>query len=746
MNDLDFRFLLAKKPLDYQNIKSQEMLTGHTKNVVSSAEAIFGILKEKITLNFKLSQDEQNQLYNAYLAASWLHDLGKANDHFQRMLREPSFKQGIRHEKLSYIMLYELDNWLDSLWSKYPTWFKAACFFSISGHHLKFPDPIEKKRIGTKVKVLWQHSDLSDVLKLGSNLFSLGEPPPIKTKEYSLTRRGEIVKLTRKIQRELYIDFSDREKLFIAIVKSLLLTSDLAGSALPRRDISPKTWISRKLNKVLREEHLEKIVKTKLSGKKLRDFQIEVKNAINKTILVEAGCGTGKTAAAYLWAAQNAKGKRLFFCYPTTGTASEGFSGYMHDPDFDSVLIHSRAKIDYKLLNNMPNPNHEENELRKAKLEALEVWPIQAVVCTAHTVLGMLENVRRGLYAFPCLVQSVFVFDEVHAFSNKLFSYLLRFLKEFKNVPVLLMTASLPPGRKKAIEDLSNYRGAVTVIKGPKVREEALRYKIIKTDEISAWEESKKILASGGKVLWINNTVNRLYFRLEKAITDNVPVQPYHSRYRYKDRLKRQRALIDGFKAEKPAMLGLTTQVAEMSLDISADLLVSEWAPIPALIQRLGRLNRYEMKPKNTKKALFIKPENFAPYFFGNKEEQEKAFEEVEKWINKLSAKDAVSQRDVINAFLENYRAEESIKPAPRCEWIDGLWETQKNKRSIEEASYCIDLIMEEDSQEPFPAENAIPMPFPRNDDWKKWKNIGRYLIAPKGRIKYDEFKGAQYE
>ena len=37
---------------------------------------------------------------------------------------------------------------------------------------------------------------------------------------------------------------------------------------------------------------------------------------------------------------------------------------------------------------------------------------------------------------------------------------------------------------------------------------------------------------------------------------------------------------------------GVCSQVAEMSLDLSADLLVTDLAPAPALIQRLGRLNR----------------------------------------------------------------------------------------------------------------------------------------------------------
>jgi hypothetical protein len=62
--------------------------------------------------------------------------------------------------------------------------------------------------------------------------------------------------------------------------------------------------------------------------------------------------------------------------YPTTTTSSEGFAGYMHDPDFGAILMHSRAKTDYRLLQNMPHHSHEENELRQAVLEALESWPI----------------------------------------------------------------------------------------------------------------------------------------------------------------------------------------------------------------------------------------------------------------------------------------------------------------------------------------------------------------------------------
>src|SRR5262249_42502013 len=78
----------------------------------------------------------------------------------------------------------------------------------------------------------------------------------------------------------------------------------------------------------------------------------------------------------------------------------------------------------------------------------------------------------------------------------------------------------------------------------------------------------------------------------------------YRDRAGDKSRRGRQREVMDEFEYDteaplrgqrkKPApSLVVATQVCEMSLDISADLLVTAECPLPALVQRLGRLNRY---------------------------------------------------------------------------------------------------------------------------------------------------------
>src|SRR6185503_19631742 len=87
----------------------------------------------------------------------------------------------------------------------------------------------------------------------------------------------------------------------------------------------------------------------------------------------------------------------------------------------------------------------------------------------------------------------------------------------------------------------------------------------------------------------------------------------YHSRFRYEDRVARHRDVIAAFRRSGPA-LAVCSQVAEMSLDLSATLLVTDLAPVPALIQRLGRLNRRAREGDPTRPFVVIEPDDSLPY------------------------------------------------------------------------------------------------------------------------------------
>lgn len=728
--------LLAKRPTSIEAVMRYETLIGHTESVMESADYLTGLLAEPLS-EISMSTHEEIECWRkAVIISAWLHDSGKANDHFQRMIFNPSFIQGVRHETISLFIADELE--LTALWYTLPIWAKFGALFSICGHHLKFPDPITE-RPGTHVTILFDHPDFQAWLEIGKEKFGCDAHLPIGNQKLSLLGNGQLRQRLKDIRRRLDHDFTQKEKVLIASIKTTLLSADLAGSALPRALHDPIQWLEQRLSKVLKYEQLSKIVESKLHGRRPKEFQFEVQDSNEDTVVLEAGCGSGKTAAAYLWAARKAEGKRLFFCYPTTGTASEGFAGYLQDPDFDALLIHSRAHVDYKLLENMPDINHEESFLSSARLEALETWPIPAVVCTAHTVLGILENVRRGLFAWPSIARSVYVFDEIHSYSDRLFSYLLRFLKTFPNACVLLMTATLPPSRKRALQELCGRERRVKFIKGPEIREKSKRYALERTKIDKAWDFVNRGIAEGKKILWVCNTVRRAQEFFDEARARGLRPKLFHSRFKYKDRLKHQREVIDSFRPKIPAMLAVTTQVAEMSLDISADILITEISPIPSIIQRLGRLNRFSDQPDLVCPAYLINPKSRLPY------DDEQLFG-VEEWLENVCDGSPKCQFDLAQAFIEITESQEcQIGPAPRCEWLDGLWATQKNKRSIEEAGLSISVIMETDSEADVPATCAIPMPFPRGDAWKAWPRRGMFLVAPEHSISYDNIRGASW-
>ena len=72
-----------------------------------------------------------------------------------------------------------------------------------------------------------------------------------------------------------------------------------------------------------------------------------------------------------------------------------------------------------------------------------------------------------------------------------------------------------------------------------------------------------------------------------------------HSRFKRGRRSELEHILQQEFNTATEACIVVSTQVVEVSLDISFDIMITECAPIDALIQRFGRINR-----KRTEKTI----------------------------------------------------------------------------------------------------------------------------------------------
>jgi CRISPR-associated endonuclease/helicase Cas3 len=100
----------------------------------------------------------------------------------------------------------------------------------------------------------------------------------------------------------------------------------------------------------------------------------------------------------------------------------------------------------------------------------------------------------------------------------------------------------------------------------------------------------REYLAKGKSVLVIVNNVKTAQ-KLYKTIGFNKSVKLLHSGFHKRDRSEIEESITHENEKERPQLL-IATQAVEVSLDIDYDIAFIENAPIDALIQRFGRVNR----------------------------------------------------------------------------------------------------------------------------------------------------------
>jgi CRISPR-associated endonuclease/helicase Cas3 len=379
------------------------------------------------------------------------------------------------------------------------------------------------------------------------------------------------------------------------------------------------------------------------------------------------------------------------------------------------------------------------------------------------------------VYSFPAFVAGAFVFDEVHAYDAKLWGGLLRFLKEFPGVPALLMSASIPPHRQQQLRGILGDRAGPLIL-GDTAIEGHKRYRLeAREQEGQCWPDVVAALKNGKKVLWVCNTVgDAIRVAGEAALKTHVKPIIYHSRFRYRDRAGdatrkgRQREVLEEFAYHKddahkgqrvkpgPSLV-IATQVCEMSLDISADLMVTAECPLPALVQRLGRLNRYA--ERDDPWLCLVYPFKGLPYnedpkgidLYGDCIASMAATREA---VGKLSDKPC-SQRDLAERLDQMIDAE---TPEMYSALFDDGWVTEP--MPVRDGDQSITVIRAADIPEIeralgrnrkwWSAGKLAPWTIPMNYlKWLKpyeWRQDDLpYPVAPDDVLSYSEEEGAQW-
>ncbi|SDI43396.1 CRISPR-associated helicase, Cas3 family [Pseudomonas delhiensis] len=361
-------------------------------------------------------------------------------------------------------------------------------------------------------------------------------------------------------------------------------------------------------------------------------------------VVVEAPMGEGKTEFAFLahLRLQAANGHRgLYVALPTQATGNALF-----DRALTFLEQFTTGPLDVQLVHGGAGMNEQVRHLRgidhsSAESLSASAWfsqrkrPLLSAygVGTIDQALFAALNVKHHFVRLWGLANRVVVLDEVHAYdtyTSGLIAALLRWLKAL-GCSVVLMSATLPLGRRAEllrawgvspdqVPELDYPRLLVADEGG--IQGEHFGARPQSSIRLAGLDESLdtladtavELLAGGGCGALIVNTVERaqkLYIGLRQRLGDEVPLLLFHARFPADERAEREREVLAAFgtQGDRPRRaLLVATQVAEQSLDIDFDFMLSDLAPVDLLLQRAGRLHRHdrERPAKHVQACLWV--------------------------------------------------------------------------------------------------------------------------------------------
>lgn len=663
-------------------------LADHLRDTERAAAAVFRLDRrwgQAMCRFFQLAPEDAERFLLGVRIAGLFHDFGKANEDFCAAMTNGPRTQVLRHEHISAAILHlpKVRAWLPNT----PVDLEIVTAAVLS-HHIKASESgehrwMEPRREARSLPLYLEHRDIVATLARVANILGIGPCPPFESATIKCS--GELAAPWRdahaagtqaaiRFQRDLRKNPSRRR--LMAATKTALIIADSVASGLVRQGHELSAWIERVVHSppITAEEIDAAIIEPRLNAirrvrpdAQLRDFQQALALQPQRCLFL-AACGSGKTLAAWAWAREQARTApigRVVFLYPTRGTATEGFRDYVGwAPESESALVHGTSSYELEGISENPPDSLRDKKIvpeeAEARLFALGLWSRRYFSATADQFLSFLEHRYQSLCLVPVLADAALIIDEVHSYDASMFRSLLALLREFRG-PVLCMTATLPASRRAQLEGCgltvfpgSGDRARLTELEAA---ETAPRYRLeVRASIEGIHHYAATAVAKGQRVLWVVNTVARCQ-EIAAALTSitTQPVITYHSRFRLCDRKERHAETISAFQAPIRPTIAVTTQVCEMSLDLDADVLITEVAPVTSLVQRFGRANRHLAHGADFRgQLLAYRPSASLPY-------EDVDLERAGRFLAELKGRD-LSQRDLAEA-LELHAAAE---PTPR--------------------------------------------------------------------------------
>lgn len=375
-----------------------------------------------------------------------------------------------------------------------------------------------------------------------------------------------------------------------------------------------------------------------LNGRDPRPLQQAVARVIDQLgdepglVVIEAPMGEGKTEAGFACSC----GRGLYVAMPTQATSNALFPRAAR---FISHAVEGPTQV--ALAHSAGRPDMADLRLREVGLGTPDSgvtagWWFKggkrtllcphAVGTVDQALVGVL-NTRHSFLRLFGLAGRTVIFDELHAYDTYTSGLIQRLVEWLQGLGcrVVIMSATLPNARRDALllswagagdapVPSASYprvtvanRGAITAQSFPAARHQAVTVEGIALDQVA--EQAVTMSQQGARVLVVVNKVRRAQ-ALFQQVWPHGPSTLFHARFPMDQRLKIEQSVLSHFGPEGTATAGhvlIATQVAEQSLDIDMDLLITDIAPVDLVLQRAGRIHRHERGQRN-RPAGFTEP------------------------------------------------------------------------------------------------------------------------------------------
>lgn len=652
---------------------------GEPESLVAHTWLVLSRFAEFVRLRPTLPEDlGRADLWHLLYWSIFLHDFGKAHPAFQGVLRKDKKAKEIwnahRHEVLSLAFLSWVDAGLDEEQSQ---WLIAA----IVSHHREpreiknlYPDPdadeeddldeLMRQFPEQTLRLLWQWLEVCgsawiEKLKL---IFANIQPLRLISQDQAIIQLHSAGAAFARRCLSCYQRWiatlggekeSDALLTALTILRGSVIQSDHSASAhvgeLPALQIHPKTILQ----------------KRQLDPQKLYPHQCKAAQVKGSAILI-APTGSGKTEAALLWAASQPKAPRLFYTLPYQASMN-AMKRRLSQLFGDSLvgLQHGRGLLAlYRYL--MEREYEPERAARTARwmknLAELNYPPIR--IFSPYQMLKAMYRLKGYEAQLADYYQGLFIMDEIHAYEVPRLALILRTIRHLQQnfqARFFIMSATFPSLIRHWICDAL---GKVEIISADTALYQRFQRHCLHYHPGDMLENLALIVQevqTGKTVLVVCNTVSRaqqVYRTLSDRLSPSIPVMLLHGRFNQRDRIKKERMIQELFGREstnrKPMVL-VSTQVVEVSLDIDLDTLFSEPAPLEALVQRFGRVNRSGRLGSQAEVHIFGEPSDGQHIYYPElirrvlvilQSHHGKALDEdrINQWLDEIYADQVVMQ------------------------------------------------------------------------------------------------------